>query len=159
APEYNYAREVDYCSAACLLVDGELFRSLGGFDPRYAPAYYEDADLCMAIRRAGYAVVYTPRAVIFHLEHATSGRGNAVALQLRNREIFVDKWHAQLANHGEQEPLSELRRRDSRSGERVLILDDVVPRTQLGSGFPRTMALVTALAEAGFVITYLPATD
>ena len=37
-PRFNFPREVDYCSAACLLVRSDLFRQLGGFDSRYAPA-------------------------------------------------------------------------------------------------------------------------
>ncbi|HET8626083.1 MAG TPA: class I SAM-dependent methyltransferase [Thermomicrobiales bacterium] len=159
APEYSYRREVDYCSAACLLVRADLFRDLGGFDPRYAPAYYEDVDLCMAIRQAGYHVVLAHRAVVLHREHGTSGRGTAVALQLRNREAFVAKWRDQLAAQSMPGPLEVLRRRDSRAGKRVLILDDMVPQRQLGSGFPRTLALVQGLVEAGDVLTYLPATD
>ena len=52
-PEYNFLREVDYCSAACVMVPKSLFDSVGGFDPRFAPAYYEDVDLAFKIRRAG----------------------------------------------------------------------------------------------------------
>src|SRR5699024_7547693 len=40
-PRYRAVREVDYCSGAALLVRAALFESLGGFDTRYAPAYYE----------------------------------------------------------------------------------------------------------------------
>ena len=52
-PEYNYVREVDYCSGACLAIERELFARAGGFDTRYAPAYYEDADLAFAVRALG----------------------------------------------------------------------------------------------------------
>ena len=39
APEFNFVREVDYCSAACLMVRRVLLEQLGGFDRRYSPAY------------------------------------------------------------------------------------------------------------------------
>lgn len=159
APEFCYTREVDYCSAACLLVDRELFQSLGGFDARYAPAYYEDADLCMAIREAGYTVMYEPRAAILHLEHGSSNRGNAVALQLRNRERFAEKWKRRLAGRGMPGALSELVHRDSRTGKRLLVIDDRVPEHRLGSGFPRTRALLDALAKTEYVVSFLPTAD
>ena len=49
-PEYNFLREVDYCSAACLMLPKSLFQSVGGFDSRYVPAYYEDTDLAFKVR-------------------------------------------------------------------------------------------------------------
>src|SRR5262249_28913496 len=58
APEYSYRKEVDFCSAALLLVRRDLFERLGRFDDRFAPAYYEDVDLCMGIRDLGFTVVY-----------------------------------------------------------------------------------------------------
>src|SRR4029077_1573340 len=39
-PRYNFRREADYCSGAAILLRTELFRQLGGFDPRYAPGDY-----------------------------------------------------------------------------------------------------------------------
>ena len=50
-------------------VSGEL----GGFDERYAPAYYEDTDLAFAVRAAGRRVYYQPDATIVHFEGQTSG--------------------------------------------------------------------------------------
>jgi GT2 family glycosyltransferase len=48
-PAWCFPREVDYGSAACLIVDRAAFERLGGFDGAYAPAYYEDADLCLRL--------------------------------------------------------------------------------------------------------------
>jgi GT2 family glycosyltransferase len=52
-PEFNYLREVDYCSGAVLLLERKFWNTLGGFDERYAPAYYEDTDIAFRVREAG----------------------------------------------------------------------------------------------------------
>ena len=72
-PRFQYVRQVDYCSAACLLVPKALFDELGGFDDRYAPAYYEDTDLCFAIRARGKRVLYQPAAQVVHFEGVSHG--------------------------------------------------------------------------------------
>ena len=59
-PEYNFLKQVDYCSAACLMIRKSVFHELGGFDAKYAPAYYEDTDLAFKARRAGYRILYQP---------------------------------------------------------------------------------------------------
>jgi len=94
-PEYNYAREVDYCSAACLLVRRDLFERIGGFDLLFAPAYYEDTDLAFAARKMGYRVVYQPDAVVTHFEGVTAGTDTSTGtkrFQEVNRQKFREKW-------------------------------------------------------------------
>jgi O-antigen biosynthesis protein len=155
-PEFGYLREVDYCSAACLLIRKDLLVSVGGFDDRYAPAYYEDADLCLSIRQAGYKVVYQPNAVVFHVEFGSSDTGKAVDLQLRNRSRFITKWGDRLLE--QSPPLSEQlwTARDRRQGRRILVIDDWIPAPGLGMGLPRTRALLDALVALGYVVTFLP---
>ncbi|GEM_PF-4126859 len=158
APEYSYEREVDYCSAACLLVRRDVFEAVGGFDPRYSPAYYEDVDLCLSMWHAGKRVRYASHAIALHLEHASSGRDRAVALQLRNRATLTEKWPDLARDHGA--PGTDiLRWRERRKGARVLVIDDLVPIMSIGSGFPRTAALLDALVAAENIVSYLPATD
>src|SRR5207248_7569450 len=72
-PEYNFLREVDYCSAACLMLPKSLFQRIGGFDMRYVPLYYEDTDLAFKVRAAGFKVLYQPLSEVFHFEGATGG--------------------------------------------------------------------------------------
>ena len=94
-PCYNVRRPVDYCSGVCLLIERETFHSLGGFSDELAPAYYEDVDLCLKVRKAGRQVYYEPRAVIVHhlsKSHAGSGDGAKLALIARNRQRMVEKW-------------------------------------------------------------------
>jgi len=98
-PEYNTVREVDYCSGACLLIESAFFRQLGGFDDRYAPAYYEDTDLAFRVRQAGRKVLYQPQAVVVHHESASHGidtRRGIKSYQVANRAKFVERWRREL---------------------------------------------------------------
>jgi GT2 family glycosyltransferase len=65
-PQYSYRKPVDYCSGACLMIRHTLWREIGGFDQRFAPAYYEDANLCFTVRSLAYKVTYQPPARIVH---------------------------------------------------------------------------------------------
>jgi len=57
--------EVEAVSGACMLLRSEVFRRLGGFDPRYF-MYAEDMDLCLKVRRSGLKIFHVPRAVVLH---------------------------------------------------------------------------------------------
>lgn len=92
APDYSFARDVDYCSGAFLLVRRPLWAMLGGFDPIFAPAYYEDSDFCLRVWRAGFRVVYEPRARVLHLEGGSAlTEAEPTRLMERNRVVFADR--------------------------------------------------------------------
>ena len=63
-PRFAYLRDADYASGAAIAIPRDLFRRLGGFDPRYAPAYYEDTDLAFAVREANLRVLVQPAAKV-----------------------------------------------------------------------------------------------
>ncbi len=100
-------RDVDYCSGAALMIRAALWRQLGGFDVRYAPAYYEDTDLCMQARQAGFRVRYCHAAEVIHYEGVTAGmdveRGYK-AYQARNQRLFYEKWQDILSAFDQQRP-------------------------------------------------------
>ncbi|MGQ9865396.1 MAG: glycosyltransferase family 2 protein [Pseudanabaenaceae cyanobacterium] len=101
-PEYQFVRPVDYGSAASLLVRRSLWEAIGGFDEIYAPAYYEDADLAMALRQRGYQVLYQPRSLAIHREGATLGtdwQTGGKRHQALNRWRFAVKWAPALQDH------------------------------------------------------------
>ena len=101
---YNQICEVDYCSGACLLVRRSLFNALGGFDERYSPAYYEETDLCFALRKKGYKVVYNPKAAVIHHESVTAGKDAPSHFKKYleiNREKFTEKWKDELSHQDE----------------------------------------------------------
>jgi N-acetylglucosaminyl-diphospho-decaprenol L-rhamnosyltransferase len=64
---------VDWVSGAFLLARRFALGALGGFDEAYF-MYAEDADLCWRAWRAGYSVVYEPRAVVTHVQGVSAGR-------------------------------------------------------------------------------------
>ncbi|RZD17770.1 MAG: glycosyltransferase family 2 protein [Candidatus Acididesulfobacter diazotrophicus] len=96
-PEYNYSRETDFISGACIIIKKELFYEIGGFDERYAPAYYEDADLAFEVRKRGYKVVYLPSSVVIHYENITYKKYKPDDGQV-NKEKFIQKWKKKLEN-------------------------------------------------------------
>jgi GT2 family glycosyltransferase len=70
SPELLRRREVfGVCGAACLL-RRELFDQLGGYDERYF-AFYEDVDLNLRARIAGWRFEYVPEAVVWHAGNAS----------------------------------------------------------------------------------------
>ncbi len=95
-------RDVDYCSGAALLIRRTLWQTLGGFDRRYAPAYYEDTDLCLQARQAGFRVRYCHRAEVIHYEGVTAGvdiHSGFKAYQARNQQRFYAKWSSVLQSY------------------------------------------------------------
>ena len=100
---YAYLRDADYLSGAAIAIPAALFRQLGGFDARYAPAYYEDTDLAFKVRAAGHRVLYQPASVVVHAEGVTAGTdigSGPKAAQVRNRAIFAEAWAEPLRRIG-----------------------------------------------------------
>ncbi len=97
---FQFMNDVDYISAACLVLGRDLFAKLHGFDERYAPCFYEDADLCLKIAVEGLRVVVDPRVRLLHREGSSSGANPAVGLkqyQDINRDRFFARWRERLA--------------------------------------------------------------
>lgn len=65
-------QDMSAVTAACMMVKREAFLAAGGFEERLAVAF-NDVDLCLKIRRAGYLVVYDPYAELYHDESKTRG--------------------------------------------------------------------------------------
>jgi GT2 family glycosyltransferase len=165
APEYGFARDVDYVSGAFLLTPRARFAELGGFDERYAPAYYEDADYCARLWQRGFRVVYEPRAIVSHYEFASArSRDDAVRMQAERRGRFVAQhaaWLAAQPDRAEARPLDARAHENpldarTRRGWRILFVDDRVPRARDGSGHPRARDLVDALVARGHFVTVYP---
>lgn len=93
---HDRVEEVDYCSAAGILIPRSLFLEVGGFDESYLPAYYEDVDLAFKVRAAGKRVYFQPAARIIHVENASSDFEQAKAQAAINQPKFRAAWAAVL---------------------------------------------------------------
>lgn len=96
SPSYLFPRDVDYTSAACLLVRRMAFFDVGGFDPIFAPGYFEDVDLCLALARDGFRIRFEPRSVVTHRRGASSSPELATDFWARNHPVFFDRWKERL---------------------------------------------------------------
>ncbi len=98
-PGYCHDRDVAYCSGAALLVR----RAAVGarlFDPDFAPAYCEDADLCLRLAHKGLRIRYVAAAVVVHRLSVSTGRtseARRVAAIRANQQKLLERWGEVLA--------------------------------------------------------------
>ncbi len=96
------SQPVDYVSGACLMVRRDDFLAMGGFHPKYSPAYYEDTDFCLRLLTRGKRTYVASRARCYHIENATSGDIENGAWATRtseaHRQIFLQDWAPYLAS-------------------------------------------------------------
>ena len=158
APEYNYLKDVDYCSGAALAVRREVWKMVGGFDEAFSPAYYEDTDLCFSVRRLGYRTVYQPRSVVVHLEgvsHGTSIDSGIKKNQESNRKKFLFKWNTTLKKHTPNGN-GIFRARDRSVGKPVILfIDHHVPFFDKDAGSRSTFHWVKVFLELGFNVKFI----
>ena len=160
-PEYNYVKDVDYISGASIMLPVWLWKQIGGFDKRYAPAYCEDADLAFEVRKAGYRVVYQPLSKVIHFEGVSNGTDvNGTGLkryQVENsrklREKWAEEFKNQYENTGNPDPFRARER--SRGKEIILVVDHYVPTFDKDAGSKCTYQYMKMFVEKGFVVKFL----
>ena len=160
-PKYNFRRECDYCSGAAVMLRRALFERLGGFDTRYAPAYYEDTDLAFAVRAQGLKVFYEPRSTVVHFEGVTAGTDVGAGMkrfQGLNQSTFVEKWKDQLRDQPARIHEARLApaAANHRARGRLLIVDAYTPTPDQDSGSLRMVNLMRLLRARGDAIAFLP---
>jgi GT2 family glycosyltransferase len=91
AGQHDEPRDVPYVTGASLAVRRSVLDQVGGFDPGYFPAYFEEIDLCHRARQQGMRVLYVPGSRCRHLESQSVGAGSAnyVRWYHRNRWRFL----------------------------------------------------------------------
>ena len=162
APEANFVREVDYGSGAFLMLRSELVRQLGGFDDDYRPAYYEEADLCVRLRKAGWRVLYDPAVVVQHFEFGSADITASTRLMARNHKIFIAKHLDYLRYQHPPRARNAVHARSPRlppgSGRplHILFIEDRIPLRRLGSGYVRSNDILHGMAALGHLVSVFP---
>jgi GT2 family glycosyltransferase/glycosyltransferase involved in cell wall biosynthesis len=87
------AQDISAVTGACMMMRGEVFSELGGFDESLA-VNYNDVDLCLRAWNAGYRVVVVPQAELYHQEGATrSSIGTGAEARLKADKLrMLGKW-------------------------------------------------------------------
>ena len=159
--EYNYVKDVDYISGAAILLSVDLWKQIGGFDDRFAPAYCEDSDLAFEVRKAGYRVVYQPLSKVIHFEGVSNGTDvNGTGLkryQVENsrklKEKWADEFKKQCVNTGNPNPF---RARERSQGKPViLVVDHYVPTFDKDAGSKTTYQYLKMFIKKGYVVKFL----
>lgn len=73
------AQDLSAVTAACLLTHKDLYLAVGGLDERHLPIAFNDVDYCLKVRNAGWRVIWTPFAELYH--HESVSRGKALSRQ------------------------------------------------------------------------------
>jgi O-antigen biosynthesis protein len=165
-PLYSYVREVDYCSAALLATKRDLFFEAGGFDRRYRPAYFEDADYCFRLRSLGFRTYFQPESMVVHLEGGTCGTDESSGIkrhQRLNRTKFREQWSGELRrrpSNPQRWGLDVLHRLAVREepGKRVrraLVCAPLMPAYDRESGAQSILDLVLYLRDANWAVSYV----
>lgn len=159
-PQFSYLRDADWVSGAALMIEASMFNDLGGFDPIFAPGYYEDTDLAFRVRARGKRTVVQPASVVVHLEGISSGTDTSGTgmkrYQVINHAKFYQRWKDTLLTHrfNGQQPELEAERCVRK---RAYFIDDTVPTPDQDAGSNAAIEHMRALMELGYKVTFLPA--
>ena len=94
------AQELSCCTAACLMIKRDVFDEIGGFDADNLRVAFNDVDLCIRIRQAGYNIIYAPAATLIHHESYSRGAEDSPAKIVRSQReatYMVNAWKSVIA--------------------------------------------------------------
>jgi len=91
--QYGQAEQTDFVSGCAMLIKKEVFQKIGLLDDKYF-LYLEDNDFCQRAKKAGFKVIYAPKAKVWHINAGSSEVGGSLHdyYLTRNRLIFGIKY-------------------------------------------------------------------
>jgi GT2 family glycosyltransferase len=160
-PEFNYLKDVDYCSGASIILRKDTFEKLGGFDVIFSPGYCEDSDLAFRVRRLGLRTVYQPKSELFHFEGITSGndlKSGMKKYQKINKDKFFKRWHDVLEkeNLDDSEGNLFLARDRSKNKKTIIFVDNNVPTYDQDAGSRTVYQYIKLFLEMNYKVIFIP---
>lgn len=158
APEYCYARQVDYLSGAGLMIRRDIWETVDGLSSYLVPMYFEDTDLAFKVRAAGYSTWFIPSSIVFHYEGMSSGTALSFGFkryQEINRPKFKKRWSQAFAKFG-REPENPHIEKDRGIVGRVLFIDYALIRPDQDAGSYAALQEIRLVQALGYKVTFLP---
>jgi GT2 family glycosyltransferase len=148
-------KDADYVSGCWMGIRRSVWDSVQGFSTEFVPAYCEDMDFCLKVRKQGLRVVVNPHSRVTHLEGASMGidtnsKNDGKRFQVINQQRAFEKWRTTL--QFTYEPNGRLSRqfRGSKALLPVaLIFDHYCPEPDRDAGSKTVFDLVATIAESG----------
>ena len=95
----KYAQNVSAVTGACMMIPRRVYEQMGGLDESFS-VVFNDVDLCLRIRTAGYLIVWTPWAELTHYESKSRGPDEDTPEKkrffVRETNRFLRRWHSAL---------------------------------------------------------------
>ncbi len=108
----HLVQEVSAVTAACMMVKRKVFDEVGGFEEDL-PKAFNDVDLCLKIRHAGYKILYTPYACLYHYESVSRGLDNYKEKDFQKAIHYMyKKWDTKRFNDPYYNPNLSIERED-----------------------------------------------
>lgn len=156
--QHNRATQrVDYASGAALAVGSDLFKKVGGFDPKYGLGYCEDSDLSFKIREQGLEVISVPRAKFLHLESQSFKQDHSMSTSeriQRNESLFMQSWGRAVQNHSRTYMGTAVFTGAPR--KKILVTDSSMPTVDRDAGSKTVLQFCMSLIDLGFEVHFLP---
>ena len=157
-PRFCYARQADYLSGAAVMLPRSVWDDVGGFSDEFAPAYFEDTDLCFKVRDAGYKTFFVPTSIVYHFEGISNGTDVNTSTGLKryqeiNRPKFKRKWASAVQNNGDEGTYPDLAKDRGILG-RVLFIDSQTPKPDIDAGSYATIKEMRLVQSLGYKVTF-----
>jgi GT2 family glycosyltransferase/glycosyltransferase involved in cell wall biosynthesis len=149
---FLFSREVDYCSAASVIVRKSFWVDVKGFDTQYLPAYCEDSDLALSAWKKGMKVMYEPKSWVIHhegLSHGTDTDSGLKKHQITNNQKLIEKWESELRGHWGDFGVARYESKRESKGI-VVVCDSQLPSLTRDAGSIRTVQIIKHIQALGY---------